>query len=167
MPFTEFAEKYLPPPYYVDIKNAKQNSDGTYTAPSYLNWREDERLKYSVIIPDEIIRLRTETPHVKYNCWHFREVNFGISGNEGVFELVIYDGLATGAFVNVVYGEKSGIIGLEIRSWTSFICDLPLDFNIDTLKRLLLTDLTGLCDFVLMYGRHNKAQKERIEKYGI
>ena len=131
----------------------------------YTKWREDSRARYEVFVPAEFEKLQSLVPDAL--LWHYRDISVSDAGSEGAFEIVIFNGLAIGAFVNVIYGEKTGIIGLEIRSWSSFVCDLPLDFDLDALITLLESDFTSLNDFVLHYGRLNKVQRERLEKYGI
>ena len=159
--FSEFADKYIPNKFYLgkflEIKAGEANP--------YERWREDARAHYEVFVPTEFEKLQSLIPDAR--LWHYRDISVSDAGSEGAFEIVIFDDLAIGAFVNVIYGEKTGIIGLEIRSWSSFVCDLPSDFDLDALIKLLKSDFTSFNDFALHYGRLNRAQRQRIEKYGI
>ena len=162
--FSEFADNYLPPAHYVgklkDIKCGEPN-------PYYITRREDSREKKTAIIPKKFDKLRDIIPTIYSTVWYYEDIPITDTVNEGLFELVMYEGLDIGGFISVIYGEKSGILCMEIRSWSRFICDIPKDFNFNALVRLLRSDLTALNDFVLKYGRINEAQAERIKKYGI
>ena len=161
--FSVFADKYIPTIFYAGTFSDLKTKIGE-TIPIY-RWSKDTRLDYSVLVPGEFGKIFSLK--IDGVLWHYRDISVSDVGSEGAWQIVIYNGIATGAFINVIYGEKTGIIGMEIRSWSSFVCDLPLDFDLDALIMLLDSDYTSLNEFVLQYGRLNKVQRERIKKFGI